>query len=149
MRTIFFRSTGVDFSQKVGDRRNPPQSSPLKFLTPTSPKGGVMLIQTVFMFMNKREQAKKKKELKDYLIKEKLYVKSDDILIGQLIDWMAIDAHAKSELTNDPNNWVTVSTISVASKNIQQLMTKLSLTPQIRNSKIKIEVEKPIALEDV
>jgi hypothetical protein len=111
--------------------------------------GGVFVFEYVFISMKKREQAKKKKELKDYLVVEKLYVKTDDILIAQLVDWLEIDEHAKTELNKDPNNWIIISTISVASKNIQQLMTKLSLTPQIRSAKIKVEVQKPVDLEDV
>lgn len=89
------------------------------------------------MFMNKREKSKLRKEYKSYLEKSGVYNPVHDKLIEQLVDWIDIDEFTKTELMNDPTSWTLISTISVASKNIQSLMTKLSLTPQAIQSQTK------------
>lgn len=97
--------------------------------------------------MTKNEKTKLKKKFKEYLVEKKIYSEVHDTLINQLVDWIEIDEYAKGELMNDPSSWTTISTISVASKNIQNIMTKLGLTPQTQ--KVKLEVEKPVDLESV
>jgi hypothetical protein len=63
---------------------------------------------------------------------------SDYLLINELIDWIKISNKAKDELQaetkkGDSMNWQTLTSIAMASKQIQSIMNKLGITPQQRN----------------
>jgi hypothetical protein len=63
--------------------------------------------------------------------------KAVDILIEELIMWMEIQDFSKIALETDPTSWQALTQCSMASKQIQTILTKLNLTPQERMKKIK------------
>jgi hypothetical protein len=64
----------------------------------------------------------------------------DYLLIYDLVDWLKVSARAKDDLQksvtdNDTMSWQALTTIAMASKQIQSVMTKLNITPEKRSRK--------------
>jgi len=63
---------------------------------------------------------------------------SDQILIQELVDWISIAAKAKEDLKKEvakdgEMGWQNLTTISMASKQIQSCLKHLGITPAERN----------------
>jgi hypothetical protein len=106
--------------------------------------------------MNKTKERNLRKQNRETLGDD--YRKTDEVLIDELIDWMKINVVAKQELAKALEErgempWTVQTTISMCSKNIQSLYTKLGLTPQIRmngkKKEIAIEVEKDVDINSL
>ena|SRR5579871_125405 len=96
------------------------------------------------MFMKKAEEKKFIKMIKDIL--GEAYKPSDDVLIQELADWISISEKAKDDLrkevkTDGEMGWQNLTTISMASKQIQSVLKHLGITPAERN-RLKVVVEK-------
>lgn len=71
---------------------------------------------------------------------------SDYILINDLVDWVKISEKAKDELQEGVKqgsnmNWQTLTTIAMASKQMQSIMQRLNITPEKRAKQIKQDVD--------
>lgn len=71
---------------------------------------------------------------------------SDYILIHDLLDWKMINEKAKDELqeqvkNGEQMNWQTLTSIAMASKQIQSIIQRLGITPEKRGRKKKGEKE--------
>jgi hypothetical protein len=72
------------------------------------------------------------------------YKPTDDFLIQELLDFLSMSEFAKQELKANPSGWGEWTKVSMASNQIQAIMTKLSLTPATRLKKKKDdEKDKP------
>lgn len=72
---------------------------------------------------------------------------SDYLLIYDLVDWLKVSHRAKDDLQKsvkdtESMSWQSLTTIAMASKQIQSLMTKLNITPEKRARAKKSEVKK-------
>jgi hypothetical protein len=71
----------------------------------------------------------------------------DGLLIDELIDFLKISEFAKGNLETNPDNWQALTTVTMASKQIQSILAKLDLTPQERNRKLKWREERVEAFD--
>ncbi|MBS1949858.1 MAG: hypothetical protein OJF59_002511 [Cytophagales bacterium] len=89
--------------------------------------------------MTKHKEKKLHSQLVELLKAKNNYHPSDELLIEELIDFKKISDYAKSELGNNPGDWQALTTITMVSKQMQSILTKLNITPQERVKKIKEE----------
>jgi hypothetical protein len=94
---------------------------------------------------------KQKKYVKD--IKKQLgdnYQPTDDLLIDQLLHWLDVSSRAVDEIDNAETisgSWQVLTTSAMASKQIQQLYTKLGITPVERSKQRSGNVNDDVDLE--
>jgi hypothetical protein len=101
--------------------------------------------------MNKKEE----KKITDQIVKliGDNIKDSDYILITDLIDWIKISEQAKIELldsTRETNkmSWQILTTIAMSSKQIQNLMQRLNITPDKRAKNQKSITKEPFSITD-
>jgi hypothetical protein len=90
------------------------------------------------ILMTKREETKLSEYIRA-LIGDDLK-ESDNILIEDLMDWIKINRKAKDELQEsvkdgESMSWQTLTTIAMASKQIQNIMQRLNISPEKRARK--------------
>ncbi len=88
--------------------------------------------------MKRKEEARLREVINEILVDQ--IKDSDKILIDDLIDWINIGQNAKADLKDaikdgEKSNWQILTTIAMASKQIQNIMQKLNITPDKRAKK--------------
>jgi hypothetical protein len=84
-------------------------------------------------------EKKLKKQVIDLMKSKRQFEKIDEILIHELIDWCIISQKSKASAKRDPKDWQALTTVAMASKQIQSILAKLNITPQERSRKSKEE----------
>ncbi len=97
---------------------------------------------SIYDYMTKTKEKKLREQIVGLLKLKKSYDATDHILIDELIDFLKISEYAKKKLESDPDSWQCLTTITMTSKQIQAILTKLNITPQERNRKVKELEEK-------
>jgi len=77
---------------------------------------------------------------------------SDYLLIYDLVDWLNVSERAKDDLQqsvkdSEVMSWQALTTIAMASKQIQSIMTKLNITPEKRGRDSRQRIKKEFDIE--
>ncbi len=92
--------------------------------------------------MKKAEEKKLRKQIVDLLVGKENYNSTNELLINELVDWLKIGTYNNQQMKDSVKNestigWNLLTTKSMVSKNVQSILTKLNLTPELTAKKKK------------